>query len=225
MRPSDYRHRILYYPVDPWALDSLSPCSVSTLEVYQRELNLTYSPLQLHTDDAAVSPVTDFPLETTQNILTPHLQVNRDLGVLRSKIGAEGLAAATECLPGEWETSKQRLYTLRPSLTRNNDLSFGRASAPGQSKSPEVKGYITMRSVITYAGRRLLTIDKSETPGSLPIHSNHPHLFGVLQGSRNTTPPPIRRRWTSGRRAGTRSGSSKLHSPNFSGPSTYLILG
>jgi hypothetical protein len=30
MRPSDYRHRILYYPVDPWALDPLSPCSVST---------------------------------------------------------------------------------------------------------------------------------------------------------------------------------------------------
>jgi hypothetical protein len=36
MWPSDYRHRILLYPVDLWVLDSLSPCSVSTLRTQLR---------------------------------------------------------------------------------------------------------------------------------------------------------------------------------------------
>ena len=54
-------------------------------------------------DDAAVIPVTIFVSVCKVFVfLHPTLQTNRDLGVLRNQIGAEGLAAAIEFLPGQY---------------------------------------------------------------------------------------------------------------------------
>ena len=64
----------------------MSPWSNPTLPVYQQEFNQVYPQLayHLHSDDAVVMPT------------------NRDLGVLRNQIGAEGLQAVIEFLPSQY---------------------------------------------------------------------------------------------------------------------------
>jgi hypothetical protein len=64
----------------------MSPWNNPSLSVYQHEFNLIYPHLRyrLHTDDAVIVPT------------------NRDLGVLRNQIGAEGLTAVIEHLPSQY---------------------------------------------------------------------------------------------------------------------------
>lgn len=82
---------------------SKTPWTNPTLQLLQRELNLAYRTrqLRLHSDDAAVIPVSSsYHHAITTSLQSP--QTLRDLGVLRNQIGSEGLAAVLEYLPGQF---------------------------------------------------------------------------------------------------------------------------
>lgn len=82
------------------------PWNNPSLPVLQCEFDLVYAPLryQLHADDTAVIPVTIFvSVCKAFTFSRPTLQTNRDLGVLRNQIGAEGLTAVIEFLPGQYD--------------------------------------------------------------------------------------------------------------------------
>jgi hypothetical protein len=92
-----------------------SPWNNPSLPVYQHEFNLIYLPLQylLHADDAVVSPVSLLSILflDSSSLTTP--QTNRDLGVLRNQIGAEGLAAVIEHIPTQWNKRMLADTTVR----------------------------------------------------------------------------------------------------------------
>ena len=79
---------------------SEKPWTNPSLELLQRELNRTYPThrIKLHSNDAAVLPVSHSYCDASTGLLT-HLQTLRELGVLRNQIGNEGLNAVIEYLP------------------------------------------------------------------------------------------------------------------------------
>ena len=116
----------------------MSPWSNPTLPVYQQEFNQVYPQLayHLHSDDAVVMPT------------------NRNLGVLRNQIGAEGLQAVIKFLPSRtpnicWNLGCKGLLTLQLLSTQSNMPSSGSTSDPEPLRSLVVKKLIMMRFALT----------------------------------------------------------------------------
>jgi len=80
------------------------PWNNPTLSSLQRELGHAYptSRIRLHSDDAAVVPVSSGHYHTDRDQFSYVTQTFRDLGVLRNQIGSEGLSAVMEYLPSQY---------------------------------------------------------------------------------------------------------------------------
>ena len=94
-----FRDRFVRHIMD-LVCSSERPWTNPSLELLQRELNRTYPNhlIKLHSDDAAVLPVSLSHCNVNARLLT-QLQTLRELGVLRNQIGNEGLNAVIEYLP------------------------------------------------------------------------------------------------------------------------------
>lgn len=70
----------------------------------QHELNRAYltHQIRLHSDDAAVVPISACHHDNENHQTHANSQTLRDLGVLRNQIGSEGLTAVIEYLPSQF---------------------------------------------------------------------------------------------------------------------------
>ena len=80
------------------------PWSNPALPSLQHELNRAYPThqIRLHSDDAAVVPVSACHHDNENHQTHANSQTLRDLGVLRNQIGSEGLTAVIEYLPSQF---------------------------------------------------------------------------------------------------------------------------
>jgi hypothetical protein len=86
-------------------LSGTPPWTNPTLTIYQKEFTVVYPgmPYHLQPNDAVIHPVSIVSLGYQTIVLMFSIpQTNRQLGVLRSQIGSEGLAAAIEYIPGQY---------------------------------------------------------------------------------------------------------------------------
>ena len=79
-----------------------TPWGSPPLSMLQQELNRAYPThhIRLHSDDAAVIPVSQSPGEMSK--FSQNVQTLQDLGVLRSQIGSEGVTSVIEYLPSQY---------------------------------------------------------------------------------------------------------------------------